>query len=512
VRERLTVQLQARRFERGETRVEFPGQDLSMDRRRTMGQLPTRGTINTGGGRITLTPGGTHEVYAGGDVTRQRYDNEFGQLGQINGSAQPGTPAFPDRLQGYDQELGFERDQLYLGHRVRFGRSLLHTIVSENRTATTGRTIPSGAATVESGRRGLARTLETRTRSASSRYTTQVAAHTFTMGAEYLGEALTDGIPDRTFTSTQVGVFAENEWRALDRLRLTGGLRYDDNSGFGGQLSPRAYAVFEASPEWIVKGGVGRGYRAPRLEQLDAGIIGFGNQGRDPLYGNPNLKPEFSTNVELSVLYESLEGAGASVTAFHTDLRDKIERPTGATTAVTANIGTAVLRGVEFSGRAPIAGSFELGADYTFTRSKVTTSDVSGIRDGDPLFGVPAHMLNGRLRWKATSALDASLGGQYRSSRHRPDSFHEPHLGGNAQGAAEALGGFKAYSLMNLATSYRLTERMQVNATIENLLDKNFVDYRPYTLRNNPNVTAFSNVYNNILEPRRLWLALRASL
>jgi outer membrane receptor for ferrienterochelin and colicins len=65
---------------------------------------------------------------------------------------------------------------------------------------------------------------------------------------------------------------------------------------------------------------------------------------------------------------------------------------------------------------------------------------------------------------------------------------------------------------MSLGTSYQLTERFQVNATIENLLDRNFVDYRPYTLRNDASVTAFSNVYNNILEPRRLWLAVRASL
>jgi outer membrane receptor for ferrienterochelin and colicins len=37
------------------------------------------------------------------------------------------------------------------------------------------------------------------------------------------------------------------------------------------------------------------------------------------------------------------------------------------------------------------------------------------------------------------------------------------------------------------------------------------VDYRPYPLRNNPETIAFSNVCNNILEPRRLWLSLRAS-
>jgi len=512
VPEWLNVQVQARRFDRNATQVEFPGQDLSIDRRRTMGQLPTDGTISTGGGRLSFTPGRIHELYAGADATRQRYDNRFGQLGQINASAEPGTTAFPDRLSGYDRELGFERDQLFAGHRADFGRTLLHTAVSTNRTETTGRTIPSGAATAESGRRGTPRALESHTLNVDSRLTAFIGDHTVSVGAEYIDARLTDGIPDRTFTSAQVGLFAENAWRATERVRLTGGLRYDDHSGFGGQISPRAYAVFVASPDWTLKGGVARGYRAPTLEQLESGIIGFGNQGRDPLYGNPDLRPETSTNYELSVGYDRVQGVNATVTGFRTDLSNKIERPTGATSAVTANIGTALLQGVEFTGGARIADGWHLRADYTYTNSEVTTSEIHGIDEGEPLFGVPAHMLNARLRWEATPALDATFGGQYRSSRHRPDSFHEPHLGGSAQGAAEALGDFHGYTLLNLGASYRLTQRLQLNAAIENLLDKNFLDYRAYPLRNNPEMTAFSNVYNNILEPRRLWIALRASL
>jgi outer membrane receptor for ferrienterochelin and colicins len=510
--DRVHLQFQGRRFDRQATTLEFPGQDTSVDRQRTMGQLPTRGTVETGGARITWTPFGGHEVYAGADATRQWYDNSMGQLGQINRAAEPGTSAFPDRLQGYDQELGFHRDQLFLGHRARFQRGLLQTSVSRNRTETTGRTIPAAAATEESGRRGLPRTLESRTLSVDTRYTAFLSGHTITVGAEYLDAALTDGIPNRTFTSSQVGVFAENEWRGAERIRLTAGLRYDDHSGFGGQFSPRAYAVTDLSEGWTLKGGVARGYRAPALEQLEDGIIGFGNNGRDPLFGNPDLRPESSTNYELSLAFAGIEGISSTLTAFRTDLRDKIERPVAATGGETANIGTALLQGLELSGRAQLAEAWSLGGEYTWTRSEVTTSDVRGIREGDPLFGVPAHMLNVRMGWEATPSLSTTLGAQVRSSRHRPDSFHEPHLGGSAQGASEALGDFQGYTLFNLGAAYRISDRLQLNATVENLLDREFVEYRPYPLRNDPGVTAFSNVYNNILEPRRLWLAVRATL
>lgn len=506
----LSLQLQGRLFERDETTAQFPGQDTSIDRQRTMGQLPTRGSIHTGGAQLawTLAPG--HELRGGVDLTRQSYDNTFGQLGQINRAAEPGTSAFPDRLQGYDQELGFNREQLYLMHQSQVGPGVWQSSLSRNTTETTGRTIPAGAATEESGRRGLPRTLESRTLSLDTRFVTFIGANTLSIGGEFLDASLTDGIPNRTFESTQVGLFAENEWRATDRLFLTGGVRMDRHSGFGSQLSPRAYLVYEASDVWTVRGGVAQGYRAPALEQLEDGIIGFGNNGRDPLFGNPDLRPELSTNWEAGILMDRGAGLQGSATLFRTNLTDRIERPVAATGGETANIGEALLQGLEFWIDSRFAQDWRLRMDYTFTHSEVTTGAAAGLVEGDPLFGVPSHMLNARLGWQVSPSFEARLGGQYRSSRHRPASFHEPHLGGSAQGAYEALGNFEGYGLMDLGASWRMNSRITVNAAIQNLLDQSFIDYRPYPLRNNPDVTAFSNVYNNILEPRRLSLSVRA--
>src|SRR5699024_11122198 len=75
---------------------------------------------------------------------------------------------------------------------------------------------------------------------------------------------------------------------------------------------------------WIVKGGVRRGYKTPRLDQLTPGINGFRGQGTIPSIGTPTLKPETSTNFELGAIYDSNSGFMIGVTAFHNDFKDKI--------------------------------------------------------------------------------------------------------------------------------------------------------------------------------------------
>ena len=64
------------------------------------------------------------------------------------------------------------------------------------------------------------------------------------------------------------------------------------------------------------------------------------------------------------------------------------------------------------------------------------------------------------------------------------------------------LGDFKAYSLFHLGGSYAVADNVTLSATVYNLLDKDFVDYRPYD-----NGNSFGNVYANSEEGRRLWLS-----
>jgi outer membrane receptor for ferrienterochelin and colicins len=353
--------------------------------------------------------------------------------------------------------------------------------------------------------------------------------HLVTVGAQYLDPTMTDGLWGSAANSVrQYSLFTENEWRVLDALTLTGGLRYDNNESYSGHWSPRLYAVWSFSERWTLKGGVGQGFRSPFLEQLTDGVIGFGDQGTVPLYGNPSLSPETSTNFEAALAYNNRQGLRLQGTLFHNRIEDLIERGTGANSGRDLNIGEARIQGVELDLSARISDRLGLSSNYTWTDSEVTRTQLDtgdpaqriASREGDPLVSVPDHMLHLRLTWQALDRLETFLGAEYRSSAFRPRNFHEPQDGGNAQGAVASgerdsrvvMGDFRGYTLFNVSARYRFSDQLGVTATVYNLLNRNFNDYRAHQVCANGGCTAtttgFSNRYNNILEPRRLYLAL----
>lgn len=150
-----------------------------------------------------------------------------------------------------------------------------------------------------------------------------------TVGGQYWKSQLEDGIIDDKFSQKMYGIFIEDEISITDSLALTLGGRYDKHDKFNGNFSPRAYAVYVANDNWTVKGGVSQGYKSPRVEQLHDGMNSVSCQG--DIFragcvgvGNPDLKPEKSTNYEAGVYYNAYNGFLANATIFHNTYKDKI--------------------------------------------------------------------------------------------------------------------------------------------------------------------------------------------
>jgi len=132
------------------------------------------------------------------------------------------------------------------------------------------------------------------------------------------------------------GAFVQNEWTASDRLRITGGLRYQktttkaestpgwDISGLDfsdNSLVGAVTATWQLMPELNLLASYGTAFRAPNIiERLFNGLTPEGS-GYQIL--NPDLTAEKSDNIDLGIKYRR-QNAFLELVAFRTEIRDGI--------------------------------------------------------------------------------------------------------------------------------------------------------------------------------------------
>lgn len=465
----------------------------------TRGPSPVQSDIYTVGGRVSVTPTQDHDLWFEYDRSHQRYDNSESQLG--TGTVQG----------GYADEMRFVRDQYTVAHNWRAGFGTLETTATRNATETFGRTIPPGTPNTTPGD---PRELRATNTIIDTRLISEQGPVVFTAGGQYWWARMTDGVAPRQYAFDQWAGFLEASVKVLEGFTLTAGGRYDEHTTFGGKFSPRGYAVWNAMPGLTVKGGVSRGFKTPRLDQITPGITGFGGQGTIPLLGTPGLRPEITTSSELGVYFDTFTGLSGNVTLFNNDFDDKIASGPGIPNCrfrlapdrpgcldvgnfpnvdlfgQTVNIDQARTRGVETALRFVFSPRLTLTANHTLTDSEQRSGSEAGL----PLIGTPRHMFNSQLRWKATDDLSLWARGQIQSGRFR------------GTGAAQnALGDFAGFELLHVGGNFALTDRITLNAVVYNLFDTNFVEYLPYR---DATRTLYAQQYANNQEPRRLYLSV----
>jgi len=486
VRDLLGLTLRGSLFHREGSDIPIPG-----DPALTLGRNPVRSDVYNYGGRLSLTPHADHDLWVEYDRNEQLYDNSDGQLGTLGSG-------------GYAPEQRFNRSNYVVAHSWRSAIGTLDTTLTRNETETIGRLIPNGTP----GRvPGSPRELEARNDIVDSRLAGRQGPVAFTVGGQYWRARMVEGVAPEPFAFTQWAGFAEATLTLVDGLNLTGGVRYDNHSTFGDKWSPRVYGVWNMTDAFTLKGGISRGFKTPRVEQIAEGIIGFGGQGRIPLLGTPSLTPETTTTYE-----------AGNVTLFNNDFDDKIaagpgipncrftgnpNRPgcldVGPFPAVdlfsqSINIDKARTRGIEAAGRMAFGTAVSLTANYTYT----DTEQLSGPETGLPLIGIPAHMVNANLRWRVGDRASLWTRAEIRSGRYR---------GNNEQ--QRALGDFRGYELFHLGGSYQVAPAFRLSATLWNILDTDYAIYEPFRSGTAAApVTAFAPAYAINQEGRRLWLSV----
>lgn len=289
------------------------------------------------------------------------------------------------------------------------------------------------------------------------------ARHRITAGVNLRGEQLKDATVNRQAKarSDQYAVFAQDEFAVSERLSVVGGVRFDHHEAYDWQSSPRLYAVFQATPQLTLKGGVGAGFKSPTLKQLSPEYVAIGGGNRFYIYGAPGLRPETSTSYEASVEYRSARWR-IQATAFRNDLENLIETYCVSSCGVRLkeirnyrNVSEARTEGLELFGEMTLPGSLALNAS-------VSRLEAENRQTGAALNERPEAAATVTLDWRPSETRAAFLRARYTGRQYVASGSSQVKL--------------PDYAIWSAGLKQALNERVEFSVELDNIGDERLAE------------------------------------
>ncbi|MBU0851045.1 MAG: TonB-dependent receptor [Gammaproteobacteria bacterium] len=305
--------------------------------------------------------------------------------------------------------------------------------------------------------RGMKGDIGQKNHTVDGQVTAFLGSHLLTLGSELRRTELTHNQNLGSETEVdQKAVYLQDEFSIGD-LDVTLGGRLDDHDSFGSEFSPRAYGVYNLTDNWVIKGGVGRSFKAPSIYQSDDTYGVLACRGMCTLVGNPNLKPETATSYEIGTLYQN-ERLEAGVMLFNNDIDDMIITDTwrvGYRPAVMtySNVSKARVQGYELQGRYNLSDTMGVRANYTYSDAEDRDTD-------EQLRNTPQHVANIGFDWQAMPDLGLNLDYQYTGSQLLYVSAAQPNVESGA------------FHQLNLGAKYQATRELSLKAGMNNLTNE----------------------------------------
>jgi vitamin B12 transporter len=239
--------------------------------------------------------------------------------------------------------------------------------------------------------------------------------------------------------------YGEYRLHLWDRLTATAGARLDDHKEFGSRGTYRgtlAYVVEETDTK--LRSTIGTGFKAPSLFELFSS------------FGDPNLKPEqmmgWDAGFDQGIAGRVVIG---SVSYFRNNFRNLIDFDSA--TNKFLNVGRAGTSGVETALKILPLKDLEIRLSYTFTDTKDKDT-------GEELVRRARHKAAARVDYAVTEKLHVNASYLYVGARKDFDFSTFP----------TSLVTLPDYALLNLAASYKITEKIDLFIRGDNILDRRY--------------------------------------
>jgi vitamin B12 transporter len=244
---------------------------------------------------------------------------------------------------------------------------------------------------------------------------------------------------------------------SLGKFDAGAAFRHDRNDRFKDADTIRLQASYRLSDDTRLRATMGSGIKNPTNFEL----FGF-----DPssFVGNPNLKPEQSKGWDVGI-DQSFAGGAARLTAtyFEAELTDEIYTDFSVFPFTAGNrADESDRRGIELTLDAALADDWSLAAAYTY---------LDAIEAGLKEVRRAPHTGSLNLTYRFLERASATLTVRY-NGRQQDNEF--------IFATPQDFVALPAFTLVNLNTSYEVSENLQLTARVENLLDERYEEVFTY--------------------------------
>ena len=266
------------------------------------------------------------------------------------------------------------------------------------------------------------------------------AQNQVSVGVDYQKDKVeSNNVPYGESDRTNKGIFLLWQYQG-DRSSSAVSMRNDRNSAYSSNSNYSLQQSFDISNQYKIIASYGTAFRAPTFNQLYW-----------PGFGTPDLKPEKSKSLELS-LRANLDEVSWQINAYHTKIKDFIS-PSDES---VSNIDSSTLKGIEIElSRQWDDYNFDANLDYLDAQD-----DKTGMFLSD----------------RARAAASIELGKQTDNLYVGVDAFIE-HSRFDSIGFGESakLLRLPGYALWGITANYQFSDKLSISGRIDNLFDKEYV-------------------------------------
>lgn len=250
-----------------------------------------------------------------------------------------------------------------------------------------------------------------------------------------------------------------DRWSTDGDIYINGGMNHYDSRS-SNAFSPKASLVYDLSDSTVVKGALGKAFRAPNLSDM------YSTFGTSTIYwSNPDLKPEKVTSAELSVEHRLASATKLRATVYHSRFTDLIYTTTSGSDRYKLNAGKAKSTGVDLELRHALTRSLSGFVNATWVDTEITDNPVRPESEGKQI-PLQAKRL-------ANVGLEGSLGpwsgsviGTYVGKMYSRDD--------NSDRVNGVPGSYDPYFAVNSKLGYRFSDRWSAALSVKNLFDRDY--------------------------------------